>query len=93
MEGSYWLSNVNCIGTESKLIDCEFDQWGINNCSSTEAAGVICDNNKFVGDKKIKIHKKQFFKSKQDLQVRLKGGRLPTEGRVEVNFLNRSSCI
>ena len=39
--GHIWLSNVHCIGTESKLIDCT-STLGSNSCSHVQDAGVRC---------------------------------------------------
>lgn len=71
---------------EEKLNECTFDRWGENNCSSTEAAGVICESNiKYSKNvKKPKLEKIKSVKSKDYMNVRLKGGRHSSEGRVEV---------
>ncbi len=37
-----WLDDVNCIGNESRLIDCPARTLGSNNCGHTEDVGVIC---------------------------------------------------
>ena len=36
------LNNVNCAGTETRLIDCPASPIGSNNCSHIEDAGVFC---------------------------------------------------
>ena len=40
-----WMSNVNCTGTETDLVDCPFLGWGENECywPSWAHAGVFCD--------------------------------------------------
>ena len=40
--GPIWLDNVNCRGTESKLIDCFANPLGSHNCDHSDDAGVIC---------------------------------------------------
>ena len=40
--GSIWLDNVQCVGTESRLIDCPANSIGIHNCQHSEDAGVRC---------------------------------------------------
>lgn len=38
------MDNVFCDGNEDDLIHCRFDGWGNNDCTSAEAAGVICED-------------------------------------------------
>ena len=40
--GQIWLDNVNCRGTESRLIDCPRNALGSHNCVHSEDAGVTC---------------------------------------------------
>lgn len=41
----YFMSSVNCSGTESKFSDCDFNtRLDLGNCSTANAAGVICFN-------------------------------------------------
>ncbi|XP_041038152.1 deleted in malignant brain tumors 1 protein-like [Carcharodon carcharias] len=40
--GSFWLDDVECKGTESNLFPCRANSLGEHNCSSGEAASVIC---------------------------------------------------
>ena len=37
-----WLDNVQCVGTETRLIDCPANPLGSHNCDHTEDAGVRC---------------------------------------------------
>ena len=36
------MDNVQCVGNESRLVDCPFKGWGITDCSDQEIAGVEC---------------------------------------------------
>ncbi|XP_064384964.1 uncharacterized protein LOC135333878 isoform X2 [Halichondria panicea] len=48
------LDNLNCIGTESQLIDCTHNGVGIHNCGHTEDAGLTCAANvRLVGGNNI----------------------------------------
>jgi hypothetical protein len=37
-----WLDNVQCIGTETRLIDCHAGLLGDHNCRHSDDAGVRC---------------------------------------------------
>ena len=41
--GQIWLDNVQCRGTETRLIDCNANALGTHNCVHTEDAGVRCN--------------------------------------------------
>ena len=41
-----WLDNVNCAGTETRLIDCPSNDFGVHNCIHAEDAGVTCSSGK-----------------------------------------------
>lgn len=40
------MDNLYCDGTEDELMNCRFEGWGYSDCDSTEAAGVICSQEK-----------------------------------------------
>ena len=40
--GQIWLDNVQCRGTETRLIDCPALPLGTHNCAHIEDAGVRC---------------------------------------------------
>ena len=44
--GQIWLSDLNCTGTESSIVNCSHSGWGINDCNHGSIAGVTC-NGKF----------------------------------------------
>lgn len=43
--GPIWLDNVQCIGTETALSQCQARPLGLNNCYHGEDAGVVCAGN------------------------------------------------
>ncbi len=40
--GPIWLDNVQCVGNETKLIDCPSNEVGVNNCSRRNDIGLRC---------------------------------------------------
>uniref|UniRef100_A0A672TJH7 Macrophage receptor with collagenous structure n=1 Tax=Strigops habroptila TaxID=2489341 RepID=A0A672TJH7_STRHB len=40
--GQIWLDDVNCSGNERSIFDCQKPNWGVNNCSHNEDAGLEC---------------------------------------------------
>ena len=41
-DGQIWLDDVQCVGTENRLIDCPARPLGVHSCSHDEDAGVSC---------------------------------------------------
>ena len=41
--GQIWLGNLLCIGSETRLIDCDHDGFGNHDCAHSEDAGLVCD--------------------------------------------------
>ena len=40
--GRIWMDNVQCIGNESYITDCDYNGWEANNCNHGEDAGAVC---------------------------------------------------
>ena len=53
--GPIWLDNVQCRGTETRLIDCPASPLGTHNCAHIEDAGVRCGG-------KLKNHSNHYYK-------------------------------
>lgn len=89
------MDNVYCDGSEDEVSKCRFDGWGMSDCESSEAAGVICareqDEAEGEATKQTKPKRKpEKLRIKdihqQGVAIRLAGGRIHTEGRVEVKL-------
>ena len=87
--GSIWLDNVQCAGTESRLADCPANTIGSHNCVHAEDASVRCGISSICEeiDQRLAEKKKMtsIFNKSSGTQgdVRLVGGAVSTEGRVE----------
>ena len=66
--GQIWLDDVQCAGTETRLIDCPANALGTHNCIHSADAGVRCA---------------EAVSTCNQGTIRLQGG-TATEGRVEV---------
>ena len=44
----FWLDNVGCAGSESRLDQCQHNGWGVHNCSAHEAVSVSCTGSRTV---------------------------------------------
>lgn len=86
------MDNLFCGGKETELAHCHFEGWGHSDCEASESAGVICkddDDGDGAGSSTTAKPIPERFKPKKvplmkDLEMRLAGGRIPNEGRVEV---------
>uniref|UniRef100_T1E173 protein-lysine 6-oxidase n=1 Tax=Cupiennius salei TaxID=6928 RepID=T1E173_CUPSA len=89
-----WMDNLYCKGDEGNLDSCRFDGWGSHDCAATEAAGVICEPKiepeiASLVSKGVLVKPKQKLHKHKAIDVRLRGGRYPFEGRVEVRIGKR----
>ena len=41
--GQIWLDSLSCLGSETRLVDCRHDGFGVHDCGHYEDAGVICE--------------------------------------------------
>ncbi|XP_076317546.1 lysyl oxidase homolog 2-like [Tachypleus tridentatus] len=87
-----WMDNLFCFGHEKRLDECPFDGWGLTDCNSKEAAGVVCQErylpsvessaNYFYNQAPIQTRPRKL--DPRNLLIRLAGGRSSSEGRLEV---------
>ena len=84
-----WMDNLYCYGTEAGLHKCRFDGWGVHDCDRAEAAGVRCkrppppSTTTSTTTPRPRVPMRQSVGS---IEVRLAGGRVEDEGRVEVRL-------
>lgn len=38
----FMMDEVNCLGNETTLKDCDFNGWGVSDCNAEEVVGIIC---------------------------------------------------
>lgn len=87
LEGTFWMKDLFCDGSEKRLSNCRFDHWDNTECDQSEVAGVICSNKtSFVGVSKKPTVSSKFERSV--MKLRLNGGRTKMEGRIEVRNKN-----
>lgn len=41
-EQLFQMDEVNCMGNETSIKDCDFNGWGISDCNAEEVVGVVC---------------------------------------------------
>ncbi|XP_067007855.2 lysyl oxidase homolog 2 [Anabrus simplex] len=90
----FWMDNLYCSGEEARLDECRFDGWGHSDCSKDEAAGVVCKQHHTTTTEpptttsavRDSPRTRIGDSTKEKMSVRLIGGRVPEEGRVEVKF-------
>lgn len=81
------MDDVVCEGNEASLNHCIFSGWGSSDCEKSEAAGVICFEEKENVLKKPKPARYLYeVIDTNDASLRLVGGRNSFEGRVEVSY-------
>lgn len=85
------MDNVYCDGSEDELAKCRFDSWGVSDCGSNEAAGVVCSHDE-EARMNLVLTKKKPPKSRikdahsRGTALRLSGGRVRSEGRIEIKL-------
>lgn len=80
----YWMDDIFCNGDEIQLNKCRFNGWGHSDCLASEAAGVICHYNSISSD----LTNEYLVPLNAIQAIRLRYGRNPREGIVQVQYPN-----
>ncbi|KAH7981970.1 hypothetical protein HPB52_002322 [Rhipicephalus sanguineus] len=87
------MDNIYCTGEELHIEECPFDGWGVHDCGRDEAAGVECQlpppPTTPGPPSPVNVKKKIRSRSRGSVKLRLVGGRIRNEGRVEVYIPKR----
>jgi len=43
--GPIWLDQLDCIGSETQLVNCSHRGWNSHNCDHSEDVSIACNNN------------------------------------------------
>ncbi|XP_018080223.1 lysyl oxidase homolog 4 [Xenopus laevis] len=93
-EGTIWLDNVRCSGTESSITECESNGWGISDCKHSEDVGVLCSASRLRASEQTQAITVQYTKKIEEVRIkpisaRAKASVPVTEGIVEVKHKGR----
>jgi len=76
----YWMKNVKCSGSESKLYECDHSGWSKHSCKKNHPVYLHCQRSPLLRDNRFD----RALISNHD--VRLRAGYRHSEGRVEVKY-------
>uniref|UniRef100_A0A3B3T5E5 protein-lysine 6-oxidase n=1 Tax=Paramormyrops kingsleyae TaxID=1676925 RepID=A0A3B3T5E5_9TELE len=82
--GPIWMDNVRCTGTETSIANCQFNGWGVNDCTHAEDLGVICSPQRRSGPPHRRPEPERV--RLQPVVPATRGYALVTEGAVEVMY-------
>ena len=52
---NYWIDEIECDGSEEKICNCSSAEYGVEDCTMQEGAGVTCDSTSNTGNVTMNI--------------------------------------
>ena len=83
-DGSVFLDNVQCLGTESSLLDCSHNVIGVHHCRDRKDAGIACIGRSNFSLYVINCCIYISVKNCTSGSLRLVNGSSDNEGRIEI---------
>ena len=54
--GTIWLDDLVCTGSETSIVQCQSNGWGVHNCGHSEDVAISCSSGQFSGSLRTQIN-------------------------------------